>query len=172
VKYLEEQERREYARPYDAKEVDSEFIPFLERINAKPFAASVQCCAGHCDYPVPGIAPANSEGHWGYLKLLMTGPSAVWVCQEVSAREWLVVALSKMWGKNVGEKPDYTPRLNFVIAFAWDASSWPIPAEEICSLLDKYHALSPDEPSHLLRFRIPAAGRARHRSSPDRRRRR
>ncbi len=96
MKHLEEQERKTLAPPYDPMNVDREFVPFLKRINAKPFAASIQCCAGHCKYAEPGTAPPNSEGHWGYLQLLMTGPSAVWLSQEVAGREWLIVALSKV----------------------------------------------------------------------------
>jgi hypothetical protein len=172
LKVLEEHERRLYAPPYDTEDVDLEFIPFLERINAKPFAASVQCCAGHCAYPGPGIAPAKSEGRWGYLKLLMTGPSAVWLCQQVCRSEWLVVALSKMWGKNAGEKPDYTACFNFMIAFAWDASSWPIPVEELCSLLEKYQAADPNEPSRFLKYAVPKRIRTLPRTSLHRRRRR
>jgi hypothetical protein len=173
MKHLEAEDRRECAPPYDPAQVDPEFIPFLERINVKPFVASVQCCVGHCKYPEPGIAPANSAGHWGYLQLLMTGPSAVWLSQELLGREWLIVALSKLWSEKPREMPSYTKRCNFIIAFAWDASTWPTPVEEICSLLDKYHAADPDEPPHLVKFELPQKeGRKKKRPSPTRRKRR
>ena len=172
MKHLEEHQWREYAPPYDPNQVDFQFVPFLERINAKPFAASVQCCIGHCEYHDRRVAPANSEGRWGYLELLMTGPSAVWLCQEVIVREWLIVPLSKMWGPNVREPPSYTDWSNFLIAFAWDASWWPTPAEEICALLDKYHAADPDEPRHLLKVSAPDERRAHRRPSPCRSKRR
>lgn len=173
MKHLEAEDRSELAPPYDPAQVDPEFIPFLKRINAKPFAATVQCCVGHCKYPKPGIAPANSEGHWGYLQLLMTGPSAVWLSQEVLGRAWLIDALSKMWGGKAGEMPGYTERCNFIIAFAWDASAWPTPVEEICELLDKYHAAEPDEPPHLVKFDLPRTeGRNKRRPAPPRKKRR
>jgi hypothetical protein len=172
MKHLEEEDRRGYAPPYDPADVDPEFISYLERINAKPFAASIQCCFGHCKYPRPDIAPTDSGGHWGYLNLLMTGPSAVWLCQEVLGREWLINGLSKMWGGNAGEMPSYTDRHNFVIGFAWDAKDWPAPADEICSLLDRYHEAEPDEPTHLLGIPPSPKSHARNNPSPDRRKRR
>lgn len=158
MKHLEAEDRRECAPPYDPAQVDPEFIPYLERINAKPFAATVQCCAGHMEYPHPSLVPVRSTEHWGYLQILMTGPSATWLSQEVLGREWLIDDLSKMWGEKAGEMPGYTERCNFIIAFAWDASAWPTPAEEICELLDKYHAAEPDEPPHLVKFKLPPTG--------------
>lgn len=159
MKSLEDDERSSHAPSFNPDEVDPEFIPYLERINSKPFAASVQCCAGHCDYKTPGDAPVGHTGHWGYLQLLMTGPSAVWLCQEIHGLGWLVLPLSKMWpdqkGNKAGKMPTYTSKCNFIIAFAWDASAWPVPAEEICSLLDRYHAAEPEEPPHLVKFKIP-----------------
>lgn len=172
MKHLEVEDRSEIAPPYDPTQVDPEFIPYLERINAKPFVASIQCCVGHCKYPEQGLAPANSDGHWGYLQLLMTGPSAVWLSQEVRGREWLIIAQSKMWSDKAGEMPTYTDRCNFIIAFAWDASAWPTPAEEICSLLDMYHDADPDEPPNLVKFKIPKKGRAKRPPSPRQRKQR
>ena len=133
MKHLEDQERKDIARPYNPAEVDPEFIPYLGRINSKPFAASVQCCIGHCEYRDTSLMPANGSGRWDYLKLLMTGPSAAWLSQEVRRRDWFIEGLSKMWSDKPGEMPSYTERCNFLIAFAWDASCWPTPAEEICA---------------------------------------
>lgn len=171
MKHLEPEDRREFAPPYDLSQVDPEFIPYLERINAKPFAASVQCCIGHCPYSSGrGKASASRDGYWGYVALLMTGPSAVWLSQELLGRPWLVDSLSKMWGGKAGEMPTYTNRCNFIVAFAWGASAWPSPAEEICSLLDRYHAAEPDEPPHLVKFELPEKdSRKKRRPSPRRR---
>lgn len=159
MKSFEDDERSLHAPSFNPADVDREFIPYLERINSKPFAASIQCCVGHLKYEFPSDAPANHTGHWGYLQLLMTGPSAVWLCQEVHGSGWLVLPLSKMWpdknGKKAGKMPTYTSKCNFIIAFAWDASAWPTPVDEICSLLDRYHAAEPDEPPHLVKFDIP-----------------
>jgi hypothetical protein len=175
MKRLEDQERREFASPYDPAEVDPEFIPYLERINSKPFAATVQCCVGHCEYRDASLIPADGRGRWGYLELLMTGPSAAWLSQEVRGRDWLIERLSKMWTDQPREMPSYTERCNFLIAFAWDASRWPTPVEEICALLDRYHDADPDEPPELVRFELPKEHRAKRPRSPrlpKRRRRR
>jgi hypothetical protein len=163
VKHLENQDRVTIAPPYDPTQIDPEFLPYLERINAKPFAASMQCCVGHCNYEHPGMAPPNGTGHWGYIELLMTCPSAVWLCQEVRDRKWLIEGLSKMWGNKSGEAPSYTKRGNFIIALAWDASHWPAPADEICELMDRYHAAEPEEPPHLLKPKLPRERRRRRR---------
>jgi hypothetical protein len=40
MKHLEDQERKDIARAYNLAEVDPGFIPYLERINSKPFVAS------------------------------------------------------------------------------------------------------------------------------------
>ena len=150
MKALEADERLSHAPRYNPGDVDPEFIPFLERINAKPFAASVQCCASHCKYAFPSDAPADQTGHWGYLQLLMTGPSAVWLSQQIHGRAWLILSLSQMWPSSnaakAGKMPKYTLKCNLEVAFAWDAREWPAAIEEICSLLDQYHAAAPDEP--------------------------
>jgi len=172
MKHLEDQERRDYAPPYNPAEVDAEFIPYLERINAKPFAATVQCCIGHCKYHDTSLVPENGSGRWGCLKLLMTGPSATWLSQEVRRRGWLIEGLSKMWSEEAGELPSYTDRCNFMIAFAWDGSCWPTPAEEICSLLDQYHNADPEEPPELVRFELPEEGSAKSPRQPRPRKRR
>jgi hypothetical protein len=96
----------------------------------------------------------------------MTGPSATWLSQEVRRRDWLIEGLSKMWSDKPGEMPSYTERCKFLIAFAWDAPCWPTPAEEICSLLDKYHDADPDEPPELVTFEVPKEGNAKHPRSP------
>jgi len=84
----------------------------------------------------------------------------------------LILKLSKMWGGDADEMPSFTKRKNFIIAFGWDASAWPAPAEEICSLLDKYHDAEPDEPARYLNIVLPQEGRANQRPSIDRRKRR
>jgi hypothetical protein len=172
MKHLEGQERKDFAPPYDTAEVDPEFIPYLERINAKPFAATVQCCIGHCEYRDTSLMPANGGDRWGYLKLLMTGPSASWLSQEIRGRDWLIERLSKMWSDESGEMPDYTARCNFLVAFAWDAPCWPTAAEEICALLDRYHDADPDEPPELVKFELPKEDRAKRPRSPALRKRR
>jgi hypothetical protein len=155
MKDLEDQERMDFAPHYDPADVDAEFIPYLDRINAKPFAATVQCCIGHCEYRDTTLMRATGSGRWGYLELLMTGPSATWLSQEVRGRDWLIEGLSKMWSDKPAELPSYTEGCNFLIAFAWDASCWPTAAEEICALLDQYHEAVPEEPSELVAFELP-----------------
>jgi len=172
VKHLEDQERKDFAPRYDPTEVDPEFIPYLERINAKPFAATVQCCIGHCVYRNASLMPAGGSGRWGYLELLMTGPSASWLSQDLWGRGWLIEGLSKMWSDESAEMPSYTEACNFLIAFAWDASCWPTAADEICALLDKYHDADPDEPPELVKFELPKERRAKRPRSPSLRRRR
>lgn len=156
MKELEFEDRRQHAPPYDPTTLeDPEFIPFLERINAKPFAASVQCCIGHCRYDDDRVSREDGGPRWGYILLLMTGPSAVWLSEQVERRPWLIAEKSKMWGGKAGEMPSYTSHHNFMVAFAWDSTAWPTPAEEICALLDKYHAANPVEPPNLLNPDLP-----------------
>jgi hypothetical protein len=83
MKHLQDQERKDFAPPYNPAQVDPEFLPYLERITAKPFAATVQCCIGHYEYRDTSLVPAGGSGRWGYLKLFMTGPSATWLSQEL-----------------------------------------------------------------------------------------
>ena len=147
MKHLEDQERKDFAPPYNPAEVDVEFIPYLERINAKPFAATVQCCIGHCEYSDSSLVPANGSGRWGYLELLMTEQSATWLSEQIQGRDWLIEGLSKMWSDEPGELPGCTDRGNMMLAFAWDASCWPTAVEEICALLDQYDDADEDDSS-------------------------
>jgi len=66
---------------------------------------------------------------------------------------WLDYGASMLWED--GEyapyyHPCYTPGGNVVIALVWNARDWPVPAEEICSLLKEYYAADPVEPPGLL----------------------
>jgi len=171
MKYLEDQDRSSFASAYNPSDVDPEFTPYLKRINAKPSAATVQCCIGHCKYHHTGQMPQNSSGRCGYLKLLMTGPSAVRLSQEVSGCDWLIESLSTMWCDEPLEMPSYTKRFNFLVAFAWDGSCWPTPAEEICALLDRYHDADPEEPPELLSPTFSKDLRAKRPRSPGPRKR-
>lgn len=173
MKHLEVEDRSVIS-PYDPMQVDREFIPFLERINVKPFVASMECCIGHCPYDYAtykklfhkdGSRKKRSHKEysrkdcWGYIQLLMTCPSAMWLCQEVVKSGWLRIDHSKMWPYwspvKPGAMPWHTELGNFVITLVWDSSAWPTPAEDICNLLDQYYAAEPDEPEHLLK--IPAS---------------
>lgn len=169
MKHLEREDRVKIA-PYDPEDVDAEFIPFLERINSKPFAVTMQCCIGHCLYSQTSFAPAGRPGRWGYLELLMTLPSASWLCQEIRKTDWLIVSMSKLWGGDGHEMPSYTELGNFMITFAWDAAEWPTPAEEICALMDRYHDADPVEPEHMLNVRPPVNVQAKRRPTPPKKR--
>ena len=172
MKHLEDQDRSSFAPAYNSSDVDPEFLPYLKRINAKPFAATVQCCIGHCEYRDTGLMPRNSSGLWGYLELLMTGPSAVWLSQKVRGCDWLIAGLSKMWCDEPREMPSYTERYNFLIAFAWDGSYWPTPAEEICACSIGITMLTPEEPPELLRPTFPKDPRTKRSRSPGPRKQR
>jgi hypothetical protein len=133
-------------------EIDTQFLPYLDRINALPFVASSQCCVGHVHYTMSGKRgapripkrdlPVWHTGRWGYLHMAVTVDVHEFL-HETARRDgwesWLWIQGSQLWAK--GAK---TPCLCAedegwaMIAFAWDAKHWPQPIEDIASAVERY----------------------------------
>ena len=119
-------------------QIDKEFLPYLDRINRLPFAATEQCCVGHLEYTNQCVRlPSGSTGRWGYLQLLLAQDVAEWLMTVADGWDWLWVEGSQFWLEGAGE-PGLTERGSIQISLAWDARHWPQPAEDICRALEEY----------------------------------
>ncbi len=135
---MDTQDKQEALADFIAAEIDEAFIPYLERINQLPFAATKQCCVGHLEYKNPDLSlPAGNTGRWGYLQLLVAQDAAEWLMTVADCWEWLWVEGSQFWLEGA-EEPGMTERGSIQIAFAWDARHWPQPAEDIYRALKSY----------------------------------
>ncbi len=81
----------------------------------------------------------ESSGKWGYLQLLMDIDFAEWMNETVRYCDWLLLDMSQLWDDRAWKLPGVTEDERFVLMFAWDSSSWPKSAEEICELIEHYH---------------------------------
>lgn len=142
---MDEHDRRETLKNFNPAEIDPEFLPYLERINNLPHVASHQCCAGHISYETGKPDPQSPSGCWGYLGLIMDWDLAEWLNERIIRDfDWLLADNSQYWGEHAGKAPGVTENNSYVLTLAWDASAWPLPAEEICEALEEYHKLHLD----------------------------
>jgi hypothetical protein len=95
---MDTQDKQAALTTLDSAEIDEAFIPYLERINQLPFAATKQCCVGHLEYKNPNLSrPAGNTGRWGYLQLLVAQEAAEWLMTVADRWEWLWVEGSQFW---------------------------------------------------------------------------
>ena len=127
---------------YNPEEIDPEFLLYLNRINKYNFVDSLQCCSGHMEYERSPDEGLERSGKWGYLQLLMDIDFAEWLNETIRYCNWLLLDMSQLWDDRAWKLPGVTEDERFVLTFAWDSSSWPTPAEEICELIEKYNILS------------------------------
>ncbi len=136
---MDAEDRKAALSSFDPDEIDVEFLPFLERINRLPHAVSMQCCLGHVEYKPIGAQTAGQSGRWGYLQLLLDLDLAEWLAEIIRDCDWLLLERSQTWDAQAGIAPGVTENESYVLTFAWDASQWPRPAEEICRFIEEYH---------------------------------
>jgi hypothetical protein len=126
-------------KSFNPHEIDVEFLPYLARINGLSLAASMQCCSGHVEYKPIVAATAEHPGRWGYLQLLLDLDLAEWLEEIIRDCDWLLLERSQTWDEQAAIAPGVTENESYVLTFAWDASQWPRPAEEICRFIEEYH---------------------------------
>ena len=135
---LDPDDRAEAIRNFSEEDVDSDFLPYLNRINDLPYAVTVQSCIGHLPYRVPDeYRPSKNTGIWGYLQLMLTENAAEWL-SEVANWEWLWLEGSAIFHCDQADLPGLMPNGSILLAFAWDAHYWPKPAIDIESALYRY----------------------------------
>jgi hypothetical protein len=135
---MDTQDKQAALASLTSDQIDKEFLPYLDRINQLPFAATKQCCVGHLEYKNPHLRlPSESTGRWGYVQLLLAQDAAEWLMTVADGWEWLWVEGSQFWLEGA-EEPGMTERGSIQIAFAWDARHWPQAAEDICHALEEY----------------------------------
>ena len=147
---LHEADVKDVMKNYDENRVDKEFIPYLRKLNNLGPVTTCQCCVGHIPYGkvVESIdslesQPTDKTDRWGYLALLVT-PELLLTLSEhfnhLKNKTWLWKEASKLWVNNEDEfsftPPDFTPNNSAFIVFAWDASHWPKPAEDIVEAIE------------------------------------
>jgi hypothetical protein len=137
---MDENDRTAALSSFNPEEIDGEFIPYLQRINQFPDVVSTQCCSGHLEYKSTPDAIVKQPGRWGYLQLLTDVDLAEWLCETVRDCDWLLFESSQMWDEKAGMAPCVTKNQSYGLTFAWDATQWPRPAEEICGLIEEYYA--------------------------------
>lgn len=140
---MNQEDRDAALNTINPQEIDTDFLPYLERINRLPYVATQQCCVGHMPYPPEVGDPADSSARWGYLQLLLDAEVAEWLNERVTTCEWIVIELSQLWPVYVrdqgpGQVPGITENGSIALTVAWDALSWPAPAEEVCEMLEEY----------------------------------
>ena len=79
----------------------------------------------------------------GYFQLLMDHDLADWLNERVTESDWLLFDMSQLWPRyKLHPRPRELPGLSgkgtFILIMCLDASSWPAPAEEICSIIEEY----------------------------------
>ncbi len=133
----------------DRTGVDTQLLPFIDRVNALPYALTIQCCTGHMPYRLAGRKvppkhlPRRSSGRWGYLQLAIPYDVAKWT-HEIARRdnweEWIWVYGSQIYavGARTVERFTDIDGVWVSICFAWDAKHWPRPAEDVCLALETY----------------------------------
>ena len=126
------------------EEIDPEFLPYLERINRLPYVVTTQCCVGHMPYEAPSGEAVDASARWGYLQLLLDQDAADWLNEHVVECGWVLLEESQLWtmynmgDREFGRLPEVSEKGSVVLTPAWDASSWPEPAEDVCAILESY----------------------------------
>ena len=123
---MDDEDKRMAMCNFNPAEIDSEFLPYLERINRLPFVVSEQCYAGHIKYTMDAqYRPENESGQWGYLQLMMYHDTAVWLHEHrIGDWGWLWAMGSQMWD-DLAEEPAMTERGSVRLTFAWTPSTGP-----------------------------------------------
>jgi hypothetical protein len=136
---MDEGDRRAALTTFSAKQIDADFLPFLERINRLPHAVSEQCCSGHMEYqPIKGQVDGRCA-RWGYLQLCLDLDLADWLSDRILDCGWLLLERSQLWDERAGRVPGITEAGSYQLTFAWDAGEWPKPIDEICGFIEEYH---------------------------------
>lgn len=120
--------RNDALRNYNESEMDSEFLPFINRINALQDVITCQCCIGHM----------TSPDYWGYLSLYVTPAMAMKLAQRLDPKEWLLSERSQIWTTEL--KPVQNEQGDIMLVFAWKAEYWPLPAIQITDTLEEIQA--------------------------------
>lgn len=163
MQLLADADLREAMDGYDESTIDSEFLPYVRRINNLQCAITCQCCIGHipyndasatdaCETKPPQFGtqvsernqPPNPSDKWGYLSLFMTEDLLETLAERFSylkRTDWFWPYGSKVWySYNCSKDHDLfsvTSHGSSFLVFAWDAKHWPKPAEDIVNALER-----------------------------------
>jgi hypothetical protein len=133
-------DREEALAFFSVDAIDSEFLPFIHRINSLPFAVTVQSCIGHLSYWryrfFKADRPPGATKNWGYLQLMIDLEAAHELCRRAHNWPWLWKHGSRLFLEGA-PRPEITRNGAAVIGLAWDAASWPTPGNDITDTLEQ-----------------------------------
>jgi len=162
LQYIDGADIREVMEDYNESDIDSEFIPYINRINKLQCVVTCQCCIGHVPYNETKLLeysenkppkfgtnvsieqrPKDATDHWGYIALYVTEDMIELLAERfnfLKQSDWFWGHGSKVW-YGYADTMDYglftvSDNGSAHIVFAWDAKHWPQPAEDITKALE------------------------------------
>jgi tRNA(Phe) wybutosine-synthesizing methylase Tyw3 len=128
------------------EEVDPEFLPYIDAINAFDFIVTGQSCSSHAEF-------VDYPGRFGYLSFFSDQEAADWLADWAAYGDgvrYVVKELSQMppsYNLSIepGQPPGITSSGNILLTFVWSATDWPLVIESFLAAVRKYSDLKNEE---------------------------